>query len=123
MTKNNIKHILMADKSIILQLSTGPKTITPRSFNYNKIVKLLPTTEEELLPLLQTPPLPNGIFYFYLDDHDKYWVTIIHKDTSNLLLRNSNFIHTRGFPTKHRELLGTYASIDDIKFDFPELFI
>ena len=120
-----IPHIQMADNSIVIQLSTGPVTIGPLTYNYNTIRKLLPhtTNEEDICDLLKTPEYPYGVFYLY-KYANRYIVQNHHNHgTDNYEIRDAIFSTNASPPPHDATLLGVYVSLDEIRNEYPELFI
>lgn len=120
-----IPHIRMTDNSVALQLSTGPITISPLTYNYNAICKLLPhtTDEQDILDLLKTPEFPYGVFYLY-NHADRYIVRNHHNyGTDNYEIRDAAFSMQVPSVPDDITLLGIYTSLDEIRNDYPELFI
>jgi len=115
-----IPHIKMTDDSVTLQLSTGSRTITPKSFNYLKICKLLDSSSEaDILPLLIVPPLPDGIYHLYLVD-----TILITEHITETSSETRSLTDESSWSSKApRTFLGIYAAIDDIRDDYPEYFI
>jgi hypothetical protein len=109
-------------------LSSGSVTITPRTYNYNKIVRNLDKLpEKDILELLKTPAYPNGIFelYSYTNTLLVYHISL----TANTIhiLKNNKLECIYMDITPHKspdcELLGVYSSEEDIVKDFPEYFL
>jgi hypothetical protein len=115
---NNVNYIKTNNDTLILQLSTGAKQLTRHDFNFNKILKLLPTTEDVITPLLKTPELPNGKFLLYGDKQCLYAKQ--YTDDGQCIRHALVGKHVK---SKSPVFLGVYASIEDIKLDFPEHFI
>ena len=116
----NVPHALLNNGDIIFSLPSGPQYVTPRSFNYRRILNSLPITLEELTPLLVVPPCPDGVFYAYqlVDD-----ILI-----ENISSTGINCTTLNGKPlVRNHQLdlicLGTYASRESLVADFPEYFI
>ena len=122
-----VKSIPLLDGTIVVMLSNGPVTITPETYNYNKILENLPTTtEDDILALLVTPSYPDGIFKFYAY-FDQYVVFHYSYSSESILLLCGN-VFKKGLVRiedlmSNGILLGTYTSIDEIRYDFPELFL
>ena len=113
----------MADGTIVLQLSSGPVFVGPRSFNYNKIRRALPLPEDRLLPLLEPPELPNGIFYLHHYNDSLAVVQLTDNYTKHFVLTNNKFQEVVSLQQDNGPIAGIYADMDDIANDFPEYFI
>lgn len=121
---HNIIHLL--DGSVVIVLSTGPITITPETYNYNKLVKSFSTaTEQQILDLLVSPSYPDGIFRLYTHNnsyHVSHLSTTVNShyffdDTIQKFKQLSNPIPYNAY------LLGVYTSFDEIFADFPEILL
>lgn len=122
-------YIQLNDDSVILNTQKGPITLTRKNFNFNKIKNMLKQqkTEEEILPFLEPPNLPEGLYYLYLipkfnevfyehiQDTEK-GVNTDYKDMSGNYIQYDSIKE----PAK---LLGVYASLKDIIDDWPEYTI
>lgn len=124
---SNIPYIKLNDKSIVLQLSTGPLTITPYTFNYHKIRKLLPTSEAILLPLLKTPALPNGLFCLYNITNTLVLTITSANETKTYTLKDASWDPFNGSKyddlCSNTTLVGVFTGFDDIANQLPEHFI
>jgi len=122
-----IPHVRMNDSSIVIQLSSGPATITPYTYNYNKIIKLLPDTtdESDIISLLKTPDFPNGTFYLRANDTIFYVTHHSHDGTAHYKVFDGTFnrIAASDLAIVNYPTVGIYTSFDEIRYDFPELFI
>ena len=98
-----MRHVpyILLDNKIILQLSSGARTVTPTTVGYNKLRRSLPVTETEALEILATRDAP-----------------LFHAVNEN----NSITLYDwhRKFP-KGPPFLGVYYSYTDAAEDFPEL--
>lgn len=127
-----MQYIQLSDDSYILNTSKGMDIITRKKLNFNRIKTLIDkgAEEPEILPLLETQPLPDGIIELY-----------IHKENNTLLLRKfseespekpmcSSLIESKNPVNinKHTidrdlEFLGVYVSEEDIMVDWPEYIL
>lgn len=122
-----MQHIQLSDDSYVINTSEGMKMMNLKSFNFHKIKSLLAkgVGEDKVLPLLETPTLPNGLFELYLcEDSDTLyvknitegnppsWSTINHKEGSLLITNEENV-----------KFMGVYASEKEIMADWPEYVI
>lgn len=121
-----LKSVPLIDGSIIILLSTGPLTITPETYNYNKLVKALPTaTEQQVLELLVSPSYPDGVFRL-LTHADLHYVNHISTTVNNHYIFHveTHSFEQRSTPTPtNASLLGVYTSFEEIFADFPELLL
>ena len=122
-----MQYIQLTDSSYILSTSEGTKTITNRSFNYNKIKHLidLGATEEEILPLTVPPVLEDGLYEAYLIPKlDAMYVS--HKTQGNVdyIWVSKEFEDRRyaldDIPSEAKQYLGMYTSMNDVYADWPE---
>lgn len=122
-----MQHIHLSDDSYILHTSKGMTTLTRKSFNFHKIKTLIKkgVDESEILPLLEIPDMPNGIFELYL-----------HADSDTLIIKH---IRNGGIFTEWKNLnnanillnadavpltfMGVYVSEKDIMADWPEYLL
>jgi hypothetical protein len=121
-----MQYIHLSNDSYILRTSQGMHTLERESFNFNKIKRLLSNNaeEEKILPLLQPPELPDGIYKAYIvpSKNDMYFVHITKSDKSV----NTNYYWLNGeeapdnLPSK---FAGVYASKEDLILDWPEYTI
>ena len=113
-----LKYIQTPDDTLTIMMPTGPIVVTRHSFNYKKIVNLLPSIDlSELEPLLTAPDLPNGVFHAYLMDEK---ISAIHyTDSQWEIVLNGKVDYWQDNGT----FLGVYVSTDDIVQDYPEYFI
>jgi hypothetical protein len=122
-------YIQLNDDSFILKTKKGPITLTRKNFNFNKIKNMLKQqkSEEEILPFLDPPELPEGLYYFYLIPNinqvfyehiqdTREGINTVYKDMSG------NYVQ---YDTDKElvKLLGVYASFNDIIADWPEYTI
>ena len=121
-----LPYLLTNDDTIIIQLSSGPKFVYLYSFNYWKIKKNIETlTEDEILELLKTPPLPDGIRRLHVIKNKLFLIHIQDTSESSYILDGGMFRNTTAdvAGTPGSKFLGVFATTDDIKDAFPEYFI
>lgn len=118
-----MQYIHLNDDSYILHTSEGMTTLNRKSFNFHRIKKLISEDAEEgeILSLLETPSLPDGLYELYLHP-DSDTMAIKHlKDGGSVTwtnLNNENTIINTDNPFV--EFIGVYASEQDIMADWPE---
>ena len=122
-----MQHIHLNDDSYILHTSKGITTLSRRSFNFHKIKTLIKKGAEEsdILPLLETPEMPNGIFELYRHPNSD---TLIIKHILNggisvewTNLNNVNLVLS--VDEAPLEYMGVYVSEQDIMADWPEYLL
>jgi hypothetical protein len=120
-------YIQLKQNRYLIKTSKGPKVINPESFNYHKIVSLLENNSEEseILPLLEPPDLPNGVYEVYLNEQVnklfyKHWAHSASFSQTLWVTKPSERASTDTCVAKY---IGTYASIQSIQEDWPEYFI
>ena len=122
-----MQYIQMTNDTLVVSTSKGSHQLNTRSFNYNKLKKLLESgaDEEEVLPLLEPVELPEGIYEAYLipSSNDLYYIHMEDSETQGCI---SKTVWVTGRPmdskTLDKRLLGVYASLLDLKMDWPEYF-
>jgi hypothetical protein len=127
-----MQYIRLNDSSYILHTSKGAVTLNRTSFNFNKVKVMLDKgtlQEYNLLPLLEPPELPDGVFELYMP----YTGRLYYKQTREVEGVVKSHYYWVGDEYEHdmvsdeisgtAEFLGVYASIKDIMFDYPEHFI
>lgn len=122
-----MQYIHLNDDSFVLRTSNGMSTLTRKSFNFNKIKRLLKkgAEEEKILPLLEPPKLPNGVFQAYLDLSKKCLMY------TNLYEKDGQVVHEfylmdgtpYFFDPNNSKFMGVYASKADLISDWPEYAI
>ena len=120
---SKLTHVLLPDGTIIFQLPAGSHFVTPLSFNYRKIYRNLPISEEDLLPLLKTPLLPDGIFYLYQHDDTISYHQISNTTNNRFILKDGKFRSYSTNDQNYQKHIGVYASLTDIINDYPEYFL
>jgi len=123
---SKVKIIKLANNTLLLELSTGPRYITNENFGYAEICKGDSFTEEQILALIKTPPLPNGLFKFYMSSPTK-WAILNITNTSQQWSYGNGYVEDSSASAKEAlikgHLVGLFASEDDIKYLYPECFI
>ena len=110
------------DGKLLYQTSTGPKFFTNRSFGYHQLLLTPILTEEELLSITATPPLPNGLFELYIGD-TLFIANINGANSKYYYLNKASLISINSFIINSLKFLGIFASMQDIKNAYPEYFI
>ena len=112
--------IKLKNSTLLLNLSTGPRYLTRENFGYAQISKKLNNneclTEKQVLELIKVPPLPNGIYKFYMKSPTEYTIILINKHQQ--VVKNS--IDENDID---KYLIGVFTSLEDIKDTYPECFI
>jgi hypothetical protein len=127
-----MQYIQLSDSSFILHTTKGAVTLNRTSFNFNKIKIMLDKgtlQEYNLLPLLEPPELPDGVFELYVPCTDRLY----YKQTREVNGVVKSHYYWVGDEREHdmvsddisstAKFLGVYASVKDIMFDYPEYFI
>ena len=119
---NNKLIIKLKNSTLLLNLSTGPRYLTRENFGYAQISRKLNEckhlTEKQVLELIKVPPLPNGIYKFYMKSPTKYAIIQINKHQQVKVVKNS--IDENDID---KYLIGVFAFLEDIKDTYPECFI
>lgn len=123
-----MRYIQLNNDSLIIYTSEGLITITNKSFNFHKIKRLLDkgAEEEDVIHLLATPKLDNGIFEAYLD---KIKDALVYKWYPPVSTVDPIFYSIEGVAfygdecNMPKEFLGVYPSVKDILMDWPEYVI
>ena len=123
-----MQYIQLNDNSYVLHLSTGLRTIKRRSFNFHKIQKLINegADVENILPLLEVPPLPNGTYEAYeLPEGKMIYLHTSEKgvQTLNNLVGEKAIPYTLDQLVAELKFVGIYASIEDLEEDWPEYLL
>lgn len=123
-----MRYIHLNNDSYVLYLSSGLKTVTRTSFNFHKIQKLIShgAEEQDILPLLEVPPLPNGIYKAYeIDGKMVYTHTSEHGicTTKNLQTNRETSTHPEDDETLDSNFVGVYASLEELMDDWPEYLL
>tara|TARA_R110000744_G_scaffold318005_1_gene424558 strand:+ start:109 stop:471 length:363 start_codon:yes stop_codon:yes gene_type:complete len=115
-------YVQLADDVIILSTSKGSHTLNRYTFNFNKIVELLKieSTEDVILPLLEKPSTPEGVYFVYLDPMSNK-IFINHKKDGGQAVSILGEEHSPSdFKPEEYTFLGVYISIESIYEDWPE---
>jgi hypothetical protein len=123
-----MQYIHLSNDSYILKTSKGIHNFTRKSFNFNKIKKLINkgAPEEKVIPYLETPKLTNGIFELYINTGiDKMFYCHIEEHNGRVY---SEYYWLGGEDEDYvdeskEEFVGVYASKEDIIEDWPEYII
>jgi len=114
---NKVKIIKLANNTLIINLSTGPRYLTNEHFGYAEICKNTSFTEEQVLDIIKVPPLPNGVFNFYMRSPTEWAILNVTNDGQHLVDQRSTSSLLMDY------LMGVFASVDAIKQCYPECFI
>lgn len=120
-------YVVLSDNSYIVQLPSKLEIVEPKRFNFRKIKKLIDTgaNEEAILPLLEIPPLPNGVFeaYEFLEDGQMLYLHIDLGGVRKIYDLNKNKevqLSALAESTLYKNFAGVYASIEELQDDWPE---
>lgn len=123
-----MRYIHLNDDSYIIHMTKGMVTLNRKSFNFNKIKRMLrnDAAEGDILPLLTTPCLNDGIYQAYLIPKENI-MFINHlvetpsgmETTTDWLSRSSD----SKFDKDDIKFMGVYASKADLIADWPEYTI
>lgn len=122
-----MQYIQLKKDTYIVQTSEGPKTIHPYMLNFNKVLRLLKQNakEEDILALLDSTELHDGIYEaYYHKDSNNIFYSFFAKEPKNLRDAALISLKDNGIATdiskEDCEFLGVYASLQDIKLEWPE---
>lgn len=125
-----MRYIHLNSDSYIIHLSTGLVTLTTKSFNFHKIKKLIEAkaSEEELLPLLVIPEMPNGLYeaYLYPNKQQMAYLHVALDGDKTLygLQKNQQITITDKVKKELNEnFIGVYASLESLIDDWPEYLL
>lgn len=123
-----MQYIQVTNETLILKTSKGSQQLSPRSFNYNKLKRLLEegAEEEEVLPLLEPVDLPDGVFEAFLvpATNEFYYIHMVDSETEGCVSKTYwTSRNPEGVNAKDKRLLGVYTSLGDLKMDWPEYFV
>lgn len=123
-----MRYIHLNDDSYIIHTSQGVKTLNRKSFNFNKIKKLVKNgaAEEDILPLFATPELPDGIYQAYLGGEEKHYMCYSHITEGPEGVKELYYSLTSGAQVSKKpedKFMGVYASKADLIADWPEYTI
>lgn len=117
-----IPHVKLSDNKYLIPTPEGPKYITPESFNYHKILSMLPThTVADILPLFTPPETPNGVYRLYTDGETLMCFNV--QLPKPLLLISGTWKPYKSQTPPSDMLIGVFTSLDEIQDAFPEYFI
>ena len=120
-----MQYIHLNDDSYILHTSKGMTTLNRKTFNFHTIKNLIKKGAEEaqILPLLETPKLPDGLFELFIhEEEDKPAVLSVKNTKSD---GNPVWGPLGGTGLCHpyeddSDYLGMYACEADMISDWPE---
>jgi len=123
-----MQYIHLNDDSYILHTSQGIKNLNRKSFNFNKIKRMINkgAAEEDILPLLVTPELPDGIYQAYIvpEEHAMYYMHMTKHPQEGVVHTSYNLAGEQKHFTAHSAtFVGVYASKADLVLDWPEYTI
>lgn len=121
-----MQHVKLSNDKYIIQTSKGMYTLTPCSFNFNKIKKLINynASEEEILPLLKTPELPDGVYKAYLIPSQGVMHIMHIKETPlDVIKLYTTMDGTEINEPNDAKFVGIYASKQELIADWPEYTI
>lgn len=113
--------IRMNNGKLLFQFSSGITYLTPANFGYHQVCHELPITYERFLELTALPPLPNGVFYAYIDGNTLYATHTTNSSTECFILSESTFKSTSSIPKL--PVAGAFTSLEELSDYFPEFFI
>ena len=122
-----MQYITLNDGSFILNVRGITKTFNLKSFNYHKIKREINnagSNEETILSLMQEPVLLDGIYEVYLNPNNVIYAmhyTSAKEDPVPCFFNDTCKTHQK--PPPLDKFLGSYASTEAIKEDWPEFFI
>jgi hypothetical protein len=127
-----MQYIHLNDDSFIIQTSQGTHNVSRTSFNFNRLTKLIrkeDVIEKEILDLLVTPDLPDGVFQAYLYKKlDQLVYQHIREVGTGVVsaffnIKGENFpVDSKTFKSTYT-FLGIYASKEEVLLDWPEYVI
>lgn len=120
-----MQYIHLNDDSYILHTSKGVATLNRKMFNFNKIKRLISNSaaEEKILPLLEPPKLPDGLYEAYLHQDTMY---IKHTcDTADDCKITWNKAGSKNLTDSvpDAKFMGVYTSEDELIADWPEYLL
>lgn len=123
-----MQYIHLNDDSYILHTTQGVKNLNRKSFNFNKIKRMIKkgAAEEDILPLLITPKLPEGIYQAYIvpEEQAMYYMHIAEHPEEGVVNTSYSLAGEQKHFTVHSAtFVGVYASKSDLIEDWPEYTI
>jgi len=117
-----MRYIQLTNDSYVLYTPQGLKTITKKSFHYHKIQKLVRqgADADEILPLLESPLLLNGLYEAYLQDDKMIYLHTEENGIQKVVELMTNRLLGETLDETTAEFMGVYASLDDLMEDWPE---
>lgn len=119
-------YIQLKQERYLLKTSIGPKEIHPRSFNYTKILALIDSGagEDEILPLLTTPELKDGVYEGYISpQHNVMYIKHTTTSSSKTYWAGQVVEGLKIDEVKNPTYAGIYPSLESMQEDWPEYFI
>jgi len=117
-----MQHVRLTNDSYVLKTSQGLVTLTRKSFNFNKIAKLIQENAEEkdILPLLEPPENMTSLYeaYLYKEVDKIFYIRVNEASTEIIDLSSGEEVYVPR--TEDTTFLGVYASIHGILEDWPE---
>lgn len=120
-----MQYIHLNDDSYILHTSEGMTTLNRKSFNFHTIKSLINkgADEDKVLPLLETPELPNGLYELYLDENNNDMHIKHMKKEGEVNWSTLGSGNPGAITADSGTFMGVYASEQDIMSDWPEYII
>lgn len=122
-----MQYIHLSNDSYIIHTTKGTYTLTRESFNFNKVKRLLSNNveEEKILPLLEPPVLPDGIYKAYVIPalSEMYYMHITDIPGKGVVKTYKNLSGNDIIGSELDKLVGVYASKEDLILDWPEYTI
>ena len=117
-----VPYLILADKSIIITLSSGPVTMTPTSLNYTLVREaLIQGVDKSVITSLIHEATPNGLFYAY-DHHNELLIKHIDKQFRVSMHNPTSQLVPSSLP-EYATYLGTFASYEAVLQAFPEYLL
>jgi hypothetical protein len=118
-----IPYVKLNDDTYTLIVNNKPYHLKrSASFHFKRIIESLETaTESELLELLTVIPQQTDVYKLYATDDYSLWVVDLYSVTGckNSVMQSKDDIPENKYPP----LVGIFPTIDDIKYDYPEIFL
>ena len=113
--------IRLTDGRLLFTLPTGPYYLSPSDFGYHKVLHSLPISQADLRAFTAIPPLPDGVFYAYVDDTHLHVTNINGTTVSHYDLVNGAFVACSS--VEALPIAGVFTSLDEVRDYFPHFFI